>query len=89
MSISEVLFITEVITSTVNESISDTVDHFWSINDVEIELWKELISAGLMAVELTSGGEVFQILVISKHSYRIRDIINFKTLLFKNFDNNQ
>ena len=38
IGIPEVLFIAEEITSTVSEGISDTVDCFWLIDDIEIEL---------------------------------------------------
>ena len=87
MNISEVLFIAEIIASTADESINDTVDCSQSINDIEIELWEELIPADLMAVELTGSGEVFQILVINEHSYRVSSAINLRMLLFKCFDN--
>ena len=59
MGISEVLFIAEAVISMMNESISNTVGHFWSINDIEIEFWEELISADLMMIELTGSDEVF------------------------------
>ena len=73
----------------IDENISDTVDHFWSIDDIEIELWEELILAGLTAVELTDSDEVFQIFMINEHSYRISSVMNFKASLFKCFDNDQ
>ena len=41
-----------------------------------------------MAVEFINNNEVFQIFVINKHNYRVSDIIIFKILLFKYFDNN-
>ena len=84
-----ILFIVRAITSTVSEDISDTVDCSWLIDDIEIKLWKELISAGLTVIQLTDSDEVFQIFVISEHDYRVSDVINFKVLFFKYFDNNQ
>ena len=89
MGITGVLFIVEAIINIAGEGISDTVDCSQSIDDVEIEFWEELISVSLTAVKFTSDDEVFQILVISKHSYRVRDAISFKVLLFKCFDNDQ
>ena len=59
MSILKVFFITEAVASTVSESISNIVNHFWLINDIEIELWEKLISVSLMAVELINNNEVF------------------------------
>ena len=87
IGILEVLFIAEVIASIINESISNTVNHSQLINDIEIELWKELISAGLTAVQLTDNDEVFQIFIISEHSYRISSAINLKASFFKCFNN--
>ena len=89
MGISKVFFITETVISTADENISNIVDHFWLINDIEIELWEKLISAGLMMIEFINNGEVFQILVISEHSYRVSSAMNFKISLFKYFNNNQ
>ena len=89
MSISEVLFVAEAVTSTVSENISDIIDCFWLIDDIEIELWKKLIPAGLMVIELISNDEVFQILVISEHSYRVSSAINLKASFFKCFNNDQ
>ena len=59
MGISEILFIVKIITSTVCESISNTVDCFQSINNIEIELQKKLVSVDLMVIELTDNDEVF------------------------------
>ena len=89
VGISEVPFIAEAITSTANESISDTVNHFWLIDDIEIELWKKLILASLMVIQLVSDDEVFQILIISEHNYRISDAMNLKASFFKCFNNDQ
>ena len=89
ISILRVLFIAEIITSTADENISNTVNYFWLINDIEIEFWKKLISAGLMTVELTNNNKVFQIFIINEHNYRVSSIINFKILLLKCFNNDQ
>ena len=89
MSILGVLFIAGAVTSMMSEGISNTVDHSWSINDIEIELWKELIPADLTAVEFTGSDEVFQILVINEHSYRVSSVMSLRALLFKCFDNGQ
>ena len=88
MSISEVLFIIKTITSIINEGINNTVDCFQLIDDIEIKFWKELISVSLMAIELTDNDEVFQIFIISEHNYRINNVIDFRMLLFKCFNNN-
>ena len=50
MGILEVLFITGAITNMADKGISDTVDYFWPIDDIEIKLWKKLILAGLMVI---------------------------------------
>ena len=84
-----VLFIARTIASTVNEGINDTVDCSWSIDDIEIKLWEELISVGLMMIQLMSNDEVFQILVINEHNYRVSSIIDFRTLFFKCLNNDQ
>ena len=89
IGISEVPFIAEAVASTMSEDISNTVDCFWLINDIEIELWKKLISVSLMMVQLANDDKVFQIFIISEHSYRISSVINLKTLFFKCFDNDQ
>ena len=89
MSILRVLFIVEAIASMMCEDISDTVDCSWSIDDIEIELQEELVSVGLMAIKLTGSDEVFQIFMISEHSYRVSSVISFKALLFKCFNNDQ
>ena len=89
MSILRVLFVAEAIASMADEGISNTVDHFWSINNIEIEFWEELISVSLTAVELTDSDEVFQIFVISEHSYRVSSAINLRAPLFKCFNNDQ
>ena len=89
MGILRVLFIAEIITDMTDEGISSTVNHFQLINNLEIELWEELISADLTAVEFTDGDEVFQILIISKHSHRISSAMSFRVLLFKCFNNDQ
>ena len=89
MSISEILFVAEIVASMMSESISDTVDHFWLIDDIEIELWKKLISVSLTVVELIGNDEVFQVLIISKYDYRVSSAMNFETSLFKYFDNDQ
>ena len=89
VSILEVPFIVEVIISIADENISDIVNCFWSIDDIEIELWEKLIPAGLMAVQLAGDDEVFQIFMINEHDYRVSDTINFKMLFFKCFNNDQ
>ena len=89
MGISKVLFIVKAITSTAGEGISDTVDCSQLIDDIEIELWKKLISVDLTAVELTDNGEVFQIFIISKHDYRVSGVMGFRASFFKCFDNDQ
>ena len=89
MSISEVFFVAEAVASMTGESINDTVDCFWLINDIEIELWEELISVSLTVIEFTGNGEVFQVFIINEYSYRVSSAINFKASLFKCFDNDQ
>ena len=59
MGILKVFFVAETVASIMSEGISDTVDCFQLINDIEIEFWKELISAGLMVVKLTDSDKVF------------------------------
>ena len=89
MGISEIPFIIELIASMINKSISDTVDHFWLINDIEIELWKELISVNLIMIQFADDNEIFQIFIISEYNYRINSVINFEILFFKCFNNDQ
>ena len=38
MSISEIFFIAEAVINITDKNISDTVNHFQSINDIEIKL---------------------------------------------------
>ena len=89
MGISEILFITEIIINTAGEDINNTVDYFQLINDIKIKLWEKLISVSLIAVEFTDNNEVFQIFIISEYSYKINNAINFRTLLFKCFNNDK
>ena len=88
MSVSRVLFITEAVASIMGESISNTVDCSQLINDIEIEFWEKLISAGLMTVELMNNDKVFQVFVISEHDYRVSSAMNLEMPHFKCFDNN-
>ena len=89
MGILEVLFVVRAVVSTVSEGISDTVDCSWLIDDIEIELWEELIPMGLTVVELTGSGEVFQVLIIDEYDYRVSSAMSLEASLFKCFDNDQ
>ena len=89
MGILGILFIAEAIISTASEGISNIIDCSQLINDIEIEFWKELIPVDLTAVELINNDKIFQIFVISEHSYRVSSIIGFKALFFKCFNNDQ
>ena len=42
-----------------------------------------------MMIELMGSGEVFQILVISEHNYKVSDVMGFEASLFKCFNNSQ
>ena len=89
MNILEILFVAETVTSITDKNINDIINCFWLINDIEIELWKEFIPAGLTAVEFINNNNIFQIFIISKHNYRISNVMNFKASLFKCFNNDQ
>ena len=89
VDILKISFIAKAIASIMNENISDTVNYFWLINDIKIELWEKFISVNLIVIQLVSDDEVFQIFVISKHDYRINHIMNLEISFFKCFNNDQ